>query len=211
VNKQEELNKIAEEIKNCQRCSLYRGATQAVPGEGNPEAKVVFIGEAPGFHEDQRGVPFCGAAGRLLDFLLSKAGVKREEVFVTNVLKHRPPGNRDPLPNEINACASFLDRQLAVIKPRVIVTLGRFSMAKFLPQARISQAHGQPRFVEFQGRELIVVPMYHPAAALRNGKIKEEEERDFERLGEFLKKLNGNQKTSVEIKEEKEEEQLKLV
>ena len=209
MNKQEELNKIAEEIKSCQRCPLYRGATQAVPGEGNPEAKIVFIGEAPGFHEDQRGIPFCGAAGRLLDFLLAKMGVKREEVFITNVLKHRPPGNRDPLPNEISACASSLDRQLAVIKPRVVVTLGRFSMAKFLPQARISQVHGQPRFVEFQGQELIVVPMYHPAAALRNGRIKEEEEKDFERLGEFLKKLDGKQELSV--KKEKKEEQLKLV
>ncbi len=209
MNKQEELNKIAEEIKSCQRCPLYRGATQAVPGEGNPEAKVVFIGEAPGFHEDQRGIPFCGAAGRLLDFLLSKAGIRREEVFITNVLKHRPPGNRDPLPGEISACASFLDHQLAVIKPRVVVTLGRFSMAKFLPQARISQVHGQPRFVEFQGRELIVVPMYHPAAALRNGRIKEEEEKDFERLGELLKKLDGKQE--LPVKKEKKEEQLKLV
>jgi len=161
MNKQEEINKIAEEIKTCQRCPLYRGATQAVPGEGNPEARVVFVGEAPGFHEDQRGIPFCGAAGRLLD--------------------------------------------------RVVVTLGRFSMAKFLPQARISQVHGQPRFVEFQGQELIVVPMYHPAAALRNGKIKEEEEKDFERLGEFLKKLNGKQEAPIKNKEEKKEEQLKLV
>jgi len=212
MDKQKELAKIAEEIGKCRKCGLWRRATKAVPGEGNCEAKVMLVGEAPGFNEDQRGIPFCGAAGKLLDKLLALAKLKRDEVFITNILKHRPPGNRDPLPSEIEACRSFLDRQTEVIEAKIIITLGRFSMAKFLPQALISQVHGQPRFVEFGGRELIVVPMYHPAAALRNGKIIAEEERDFEKLGSFLEKLEGKEKVEIE-KEEKieEKEQLKLI
>ena len=209
MDKQEELIKIVEEVKKCRKCGLWRGAIQSVPGEGSFDAKVVFVGEAPGFHEDQRGIPFCGAAGKLLDKLLALAKLKRDKVFITNVLKHRPSNNRDPSPEEIEACRSFLDRQIEIIEPKIIVTLGRFSMAKFLPNALISQVHGQPRFVEFEGKEIIVIPMYHPAAALRNGKIMVAEQEDFIKLEEFLEKLEG--KGTVEIEREKEEEQLKLI
>jgi len=210
MDKKEELAKVAEEVKKCRKCGLWRGATQSVPGEGSFDAQVVFVGEAPGFHEDQRGIPFCGAAGKLLDKLLALAQLERGDVFITNVLKHRPSGNRDPLPSEIEACRSFLDRQIEIIEPKIIVTLGRFSMAKFLPNALISQVHGQPRFVEFGGKEWIVIPMYHPAAALRNGKIMVAEQEDFIKLGEFLEKINGGGEVKVE-KEKEKEEQLKLI
>jgi len=210
MNRQKELAKVAEEVKKCRKCDLWRGAIQSVSGEGNFDAQVVFVGEAPGFHEDQRGIPFCGAAGKLLDKLLALAKLRRDEIFITNVLKHRPPGNRDPLPSEIEACRPFLDRQVGIIEPKIIVTLGRFSMAKFLPDALISQVHGQPRFVEFGGKEIIVVSMYHPAAALRNGKIMVAEQEDFIKLGKFLEKLNGGEEIEVE-KEKEKEEQLKLI
>jgi len=212
MNKQEELIKVAEEINRCRKCSLWQQATKAVPGEGSFDAKVIFVGEAPGFHEDQKGIPFCGAAGKLLDKLLVLARLKRDDVFITNVLKHRPPGNRDPSFEEIEACRSFLDRQIEIIDPKIIVTLGRFSMVKFLPNVLISQVHGQPRFAQWGERELIVLPMYHPAAALRNGKIMVEEQRDFRKLGAFLEKLEGKEK--IEIKKEektKDKEQLKLI
>ena len=210
MDKKEELIKVAGEVKKCRKCDLWRGAIQSVPGEGSFDAQVVFVGEAPGFHEDQRGIPFCGAAGKLLDKLLALAQLERGDVFITNVLKHRPSGNRDPLPSEIEACRSFLDRQIEIIEPKIIVTLGRFSMAKFLPNALISQVHGQPRFVEFGGKEWIVIPMYHPAAALRNGKIMVAEQEDFIKLGEFLEKINGGGEVKVE-KEKEKEEQLKLI
>jgi DNA polymerase len=215
MTKQEALSQIAEEIKKCRRCPLGEKATQAVPGEGNSDAQVMFIGEAPGFWEDQKGIPFCGAAGKLLDKLLAQADLKREEVFIANILKHRPPQNRDPQPQEIEACQFFLDRQIEVIKPKVVVSLGRFSLNKFTPGASISQIHGRPRLINFGGEELVLVPMYHPAAALRNGKIMREEEEDFRRLGEFLKKMNGEKESfsqdKAAVKQEKKEEQLKLV
>ena len=214
MTKQEALSQIAEEIKKCRRCPLGEKATQAVPGEGDSGAQVMFIGEAPGFWEDQKGIPFCGAAGKLLDKLLAQAGLKREEVFIANILKHRPPQNRDPQPQEIEACQFFLDRQIEVIKPQVVVSLGRFSLSKFLPNASITQVHGRPRLINFGGKELILVPMYHPAAALRNGKIMTEEEEDFRRLGEFLKKMSGEKESfdqdQAVAKQEKKEEQLKL-
>jgi DNA polymerase len=146
----------------------------------------MFIGEGPGFHEDQQGLPFVGPAGKLLDKLLSSIGLKREEVFITNVIKHRAPGNRDPMPSEIDACRGFLDKQIEVIDPKVVVTLGRFSMDKFIPGARISQVHGQARFVQFGDKKLIVIPMYHPAAALRAGRIMEELRKDFLGIGKYL-------------------------
>ena len=215
MTKKEELGKIAEEIRQCRRCPLGEKATQAVPGEGNSGAQVMFIGEAPGFWEDQKGIPFCGAAGKLLDKLLAQADLKREEVFIANILKHRPPQNRDPKPEEIEACQFFLDRQIEVIKPQVVVSLGRFSLNKFAAGASISQIHGRPRLINFGGEELVLVPMYHPAAALRNGKIMKEEEEDFRRLGEFLKKMKGEKESFSEdkavVKQEKKEEQLKLV
>ena len=137
------IDALAKEIHRCQRCGLANGRTRSVPGEGNPHAEIMFIGEAPGFTEDQTGKPFCGAAGNFLTQLITSIGLKREEVYITNIVKSRPPGNRDPLPEEILACKPWLDQQLEIIKPKVIVTLGRYSMARFFPGATISRIHGQ--------------------------------------------------------------------
>jgi DNA polymerase len=153
-----------------------------VPGDGPPDAAILFIGEAPGYHEDRQGRPFVGPAGQLLNEMLSGIGLRREQVFVTNLVKHRPPGNRDPEPEEIAACRGFLDRQIELVNPRVIVTLGRFAMEKFMPGVRISQVHGQAR--QIQGRTF--VPAIHPAAALHNGSWRPLLEQDFQALGRLL-------------------------
>lgn len=182
-NKEARLLEIAKEIVVCPRCELSRTRTKAVPGEGNPNARIMLIGEGPGWHEDQQGRPFVGNAGKFLNELLAIAGVKREDVFITNVVKCRPPGNRDPLPDEIAACAPYyLDRQIETIDPDVIVTLGRFSMARWFPGERISKIHGQPKKV---GKRLIV-PMYHPAAALHQSALRGAIEEDFAKLPKFL-------------------------
>lgn len=178
----ENLIALREEIAVCTRCELHRGATNSVPGEGNPNARILLIGEAPGFHEDTQGKPFVGNSGKYLTELLAKAGLSREDVFITNVVKHRPPGNRDPLPDEMLACSHFLEKQIEILNPDVIVTLGRFSLAKYFPGQRISQIHGQPK--EINGR--YVVPMYHPAAALHNGSLRPEIEADFLKLPRLL-------------------------
>lgn len=170
------LEGLALKIRSCTLCPLYNGTTQAVPGEGNPNAAIFFIGEGPGYHEDKSGRPFVGRAGQLLEQTLTKIDLKRSEVFIGNVVKHRPPENRDPAPAEILACKGWLEQQLAIIKPKIVVTLGRFSMAHFLANAKISQIHGQARRV----RDYIVLPMYHPAAALRSGSLLSEFQRDFE-------------------------------
>src|SRR5688500_7935043 len=163
-----QLREIASEVVVCPLCELARTRTKAVPGEGDPDTKVMLIGEGPGWHEDQQGKPFVGAAGKFLNELLAIAGLDREHVFITNVVKCRPPGNRDPLPDEIAACAPYLERQIAAIDPDIIVTLGRFSMARWFPGERISRIHGQPKR---EGGRLIV-PMYHPAAALHQGALR---------------------------------------
>ena len=180
--KERALEQIAEEIRVCERCELHRTRTKSVPGEGPADAKVMLIGEAPGWNEDQQGRPFVGAAGKFLEELLAKAALRRSDVFITNVVKSRPPGNRDPLPDEIAACAPYLDRQIEVIDPDVIVTLGRFSMARWFPGERISRIHGQSKRV---GRRLIV-PMYHPAAALHQQALRTTIEEDFARLPKIL-------------------------
>ena len=180
--KERALAQIAEEIRDCERCELHRTRTKSVPGEGSADARIMLIGEAPGWNEDQQGRPFVGAAGKFLEELLGKAELTRGEVFITNVVKSRPPGNRDPLPDEIAACAPYLERQIEVIDPEVIVTLGRFSMARWFPGERISKIHGQPKRV---GRRLIV-PMYHPAAALHQQTLRETIEDDFSKLPRFL-------------------------
>ena len=180
--KERALAQIAEEIRDCERCELHRTRTKSVPGEVATDACIILIGEAPGWNEDQQGRPFVGAAGKFLEELLGKAELTRGEVFITNVVKSRPPGNRDPLPDEIAACAPYLERQIEVIDPEVIVTLGRFSMARWFPGERISKIHGQPKRV---GRRLIV-PMYHPAAALHQQTLRETIEDDFSKLPRFL-------------------------
>jgi uracil-DNA glycosylase family 4 len=176
------LDDIAGEIRVCTRCELHRTRTNSVPGEGPADARIMVIGEAPGWNEDQQGRPFVGAAGKFLEELLGAAGLKRSDVFITNVVKSRPPGNRDPLPDEIAACAPFLQRQIDTIDPDVIVTLGRFSMAKWFPGERISRIHGQPKK---DGKRLIV-PMYHPAAALHQQALKATILEDFGKLPRIL-------------------------
>jgi DNA polymerase len=174
----EELLKcIAEEVEACKKCALYRGTSHGVPGEGSAQAEVMFIGEGPGYHEDRQGRPFVGPAGAFLNELLASIGLDRSTVFITNVVKHRPPDNRDPLPEEIAACSDYLARQIEAINPKVIVTLGRFSMARFFPTARIGQIHGQAKMVD--GR--LVVCMYHPAAALHKAELKQTVVDDFKR------------------------------
>ncbi len=175
------LEAIAAEIRVCTACRLHETRTRAVPGEGDPDTEVVFVGEGPGFNEDRQGRPFIGRAGDLLVKLLASIGWRREDVFITNVVKCRPPENRDPQPDEIAACASFLRRQLEVLDPAVVVTLGRFSMATFMPGVRISQAHGTVRPIdpETGARSAVALAMYHPAAALRTPAIERESYADI--------------------------------
>ena len=170
------LEAIAAEVRVCTKCRLHETRTRAVPGEGDSETEVVFVGEGPGFNEDRDGRPFIGRAGDLLVKLLASIGWRREDVFITNVVKCRPPDNRDPLPDEIAACAPYLRRQLEVLDPAVVVTLGRFSMGTFMPGARISQAHGTIRPIDpaTGASSAIVFAMYHPAAALRTPAIERE-------------------------------------
>lgn len=172
------LERVSGEIRACRACVLHEGTRQAVPGEGNPDAEILLIGEAPGQNEDLQGRPFVGASGHFLTEMLRQNGLRREDVFIANVVKHRPPNNRDPLPDEIEACASFLSHQIDAIDPLVIITLGRFSLAKFFPGEKISQIHGQPR--KIGGRT--VIPLYHPAAALHQGALRKVLEADFAKV-----------------------------
>ncbi len=176
------LKELAGRISVCQSCDLAKTRTHAVPGEGNPNADIVFIGEGPGFYEDQQARPFVGPAGKFLDELLGSIGLKRSDVFICNVLKCRPPSNRDPLPGEIAACKPWLDQQVETIGPRVIVTLGRFSMSRYFPGQAISKIHGQPRKLG----DVTVVPMYHPAAALHQASLRRTIEYDFQKLTGIL-------------------------
>lgn len=192
--KEKQLNNVRQAITACQRCPLGKTATKSVPGEGNPEAEVVFIGEAPGYWEDQKGIPFCGAAGHLLDQLLTTINLVREEVFITNILKHRPPNNRDPLPAEIAACTPFLRKQLLIIKPSLVVTLGRFALNFFLPHAYISRVHGQKKEINWEGLNLILVPLFHPAAALRNPQIAHQLREDFLSLPQIIRAIKEKKK-----------------
>lgn len=182
MNPEDELRAVAAEVRACEACQLHASRKNAVPGEGPAASELMFIGEGPGFHENEQGRPFVGAAGKYLEELLGSIGLSREQVFIGNVVKCRPPGNRDPLPEEIQACAAFLERQIQAIQPEAIVTLGRFSMARFFPKARISDIHGQARMVN--GR--LVVAMYHPAAALHQPSLRREIEADFARLPELI-------------------------
>jgi DNA polymerase len=177
-----ELTELYKEIAICQRCILAQGRTKAVPGEGPEDSTLMFIGEAPGFHEDRQGRPFVGAAGKFLEELLASIDLKREEVYICNVIKCRPPGNRDPSPAEIEACRPYLDRQIELINPRMVVTLGRFSMARYFPKTSISRIHGQPK--RMGGR--IYYPMFHPAAALHQPKYRAAIEEDMLKIPQLL-------------------------
>ena len=163
-----ELSQLDDEIAGCQGCELCRQRRQAVPGEGAENADILFIGEAPGWHEDQQGRPFVGPAGQFLDELLQAIGLKRQDVYIANVIKCRPPANRDPLPSEVKACRKWLDRQIELIKPRMIVTLGRYSLAQFMPGESMTKAHGKAKKKD----GVIYFAMYHPAAALHQGSLR---------------------------------------
>jgi len=193
---------LAAEIAECTKCPLHRGRTNVVPGEGPEGAEIMFIGEAPGFHEDQQGRPFVGASGKFLEELLESIGLTRDDVFIANVIKCRPPGNRDPLPEEIEACRSFLDRQIELLQPKLVVTLGRFSMARAFPKARISHIHGQPRKIG----GVIYYPMYHPAAALHQPSLRSVVEEDMRRIPELVDRAAQIAESSLPA----EAEQLKL-
>ncbi|MFA6529247.1 MAG: uracil-DNA glycosylase [Candidatus Gracilibacteria bacterium] len=184
------LSEIENACKNCKKCNLYKGRTNAVPGEGSVHAQVMFIGEGPGKDEDLQGRPFVGAAGKFLNQLIEAAGLKREDVFIANVVKCRPPNNRDPEPEEIQSCWPYLEEQIRIIKPELIITLGRHSMGRFLPGLKISEAHGKPkRYKGIDGGKQVYYPMYHPAVALYNGSYRQILIDDAMRIPKLLKKI----------------------
>lgn len=174
MNKQQQLDQLQQQIIDDNICPELRdGARQLVMGDGNPNAEIVFVGEAPGQKEDEQGIPFVGAAGKFLDEMLAAAGLNRSDVYITNIVKYRPPGNRDPEPEEKREFWPYLMRQIEIINPRVVMTLGRHSGACFIPDLRISRDHGHPRKVKFHEHESLVIPLYHPAAALYNGSMRQ--------------------------------------
>lgn len=181
----ETLDSLHRQVRVCQWCILSQSRKNAVPGEGPERADIMFIGEGPGFHEDQQGRPFVGPAGQFLNELLASVGLRREQVYITNVIKCRPPGNRDPLPEEIHACRPYLERQIQLIQPKLIVTLGRYSTAWFFPNAQISKIRGQPKKIG----GIIYFPMYHPAAALHQPKWRRVIEEDFRRIPQLLREI----------------------
>ena len=203
MNIEETLAQIAKEVSTCTSCALHESRKKSVPGEGPADAEIMFIGEGPGFHENEQGRPFVGASGKFLDQLLAQAGVTRSDVFICNVVKCRPPENRDPSPDELSACDAYLERQIAAINPSIIVTLGRFSMSKYTQGAKISQIHGQMRKVG----ERYVISMFHPAAALHQAALKPAILADFAKLPELLQEArtalgkSAPVKKAVELKE----------
>ncbi len=185
------MNRLAQEIGRCRECPLYQEAKNPVPGEGRVPSDLMFVGEGPGLSEDRQGRPFVGSAGRLLNRLLEGIGLHREEVFITNVVKHRPPNNRDPHPEEISACWPWLERQIALVEPKVIVCLGRYAMLRLMPfveKRKITEIHGQP-FSGPEGRVYIAV--YHPASALYQQSLLSDLEADFSRIAQVLRELRG--------------------
>ncbi len=186
------LNKIANQIRSCQKCQLCKNRMNAVPGIGSHDAKIIFIGEGPGKDEDLQGEPFVGAAGKFLNTLLESISLERKDVFITNVVKCRPPNNRDPLPEEVATCWSYLDAQIKLIQPEIIVTLGRHSMVRFLPGLKISDVHGQAKRIKgLYSDKQIIFPIYHPAAALYNPNLRVTMFRDIAKLPILIKKLKN--------------------
>ncbi|WP_456422871.1 type-4 uracil-DNA glycosylase [Thermococcus sp.] len=194
MGKEELMKKLEERIRNCRKCPLGELRTNAVPGSGSYYAKVMFVGEAPGYWEDQKGLPFVGRAGKVLDELLSEIGLSRDEVYITNIVKCRPPENRDPTEEEIKACSPYLDRQIDIIRPKVIVPLGRHSMRYILTKfgfepEPISKIHGKTFETRTLFGKLVIMPMYHPAAALYKPPIREELRKDFVKLAKLLEEI----------------------
>jgi len=187
MSAEEDLAVIAAEVSVCTKCPLHHSRKKAVPGEGPANAEIMFIGEGPGFHENEQGRPFVGAAGQFLDQLLAQAGLVRPDVWIGNVVKCRPPANRDPQPEELAACDPYLERQIKAINPSIIVTLGRYSMGKFMTGAKISAVHGQMRKLG----DRYVIPMFHPAAALHQPSLKPAIMADFAKLPELLQQARA--------------------
>jgi DNA polymerase len=206
MNKKETMQQIENNVKNCQKCRLYKGAHNPVPGEGDINAEIIFIGEAPGANEDATGRPFVGRAGKLLERLLAKIGYTREQVWIGNIIKHRPPGNRDPMPDEIRACVPYLNLQLKTLDPKLIVTLGRFAMNFFYPEGKISRDRGRL----IKSKDHHVYPVYHPAAGLRNSKLLADLRDDFLRIPEVLEKIKSGQIEPATEEESSPDGQLKL-
>lgn len=195
-SKQAKLDALSDQIQTDKVCpELAAGATQLVFGVGSPDANLVFIGEAPGKNEDLKGEPFVGAAGKFLNEMLAMIGLERKDIYITNIVKYRPPNNRDPLPEEKKAFLPYLQTQLEIIQPKVLVTLGRHSMSCFLPDLQISQVHGQPKRIKLSLKtateplQLVILPLFHPAAALYNGSMRQTLIDDFARIPEILKKI----------------------
>lgn len=180
------LAELNQKIANCTKCELHQNRIQAVPGGGNPNAKIMFIGEAPGKTEDEKGLPFVGSAGSFLNEMLNSIELEREDVYIANIIKCRPPANRDPLPKEIETCLPYLKEQILILKPKIVVTLGRFSLNLFFPELKISAVHGKPQIYH----NLYLLPLYHPAAALYNGSQREVHLKDFQILKTLLNQQN---------------------
>ncbi|QQG47759.1 MAG: uracil-DNA glycosylase [Candidatus Woesebacteria bacterium] len=187
MTKQEALRLLKIIIQKDKSLPLRDQATQLVFGVGAPSAKIFFLGEAPGFYEDQKGEPFVGAAGKLLNQNLERIGIKRKDVFISNIVLFRPPANRDPEEKEIKSFEKYIDKMIAVVSPKIIVTLGRFSMAKFLKNVKISSVHGKIYKLQLKNKDIIVLPMFHPAAALRNPQFMDSFQKDFLKLKEYVK------------------------
>lgn len=191
MNKDTKLQSLHKKwLAEC-ACGLRKTATQGVPGSGSTNAEVVFIGEAPGAKEDKEGRPFVGAAGKFLTEMLMSIGMKREDIYITNIVKYRPPDNRDPTADEITACAPWLEEEIRLIEPKLIVFLGRYSMNHFFPKEKISSAHGTLITAPMWGKEQLFLPLYHPAAALYNGSLREVLKVDFKKIPLILKKIKG--------------------
>ena len=188
------LTDLYQQIELCRKCDIARLRTKVVPGEGAENAEIMFIGEAPGWHEDQQGRPFVGQAGQFLDQLLLSINLKRPQVYIANIIKCRPPDNRDPLPTEIQSCRDWLDKQIDIIKPKMIVTLGRYSLARYFPNESIGKIHGKARKLD----GVIYYPMYHPAAALHQGSLRQIIEADMLRIPQILAQSEGITETTDE-------------
>ena len=211
MDKQKLLDQLKEKMAEDNLLPLKKGSTQLVFGDGSSNAEILFIGEGPGYWEDVKGIPFVGNAGALLNQMLAMVKIPRNDVYITNVIHHRPPQNRDPELSEIKAYEPYLDEIIKIIEPKVIVTLGRFSMAKFLPGVFISSVHGKEKKLSVNGREVLILPMYHPAAALRNGDVKQKFKMDFEKLPDILEKARVVKSEKKEVSKELKAEQMNLI
>lgn len=195
MNKAEKLNQLNTLMSLCNNCALRNDCSQVVPGDGNPEAQIMFVGEAPGKKEDEMGIPFVGAAGKFLDEMLVTIKLKRENVYIANVVKCRPPENRDPLPEEIETCWPWLEKQIEIIDPKLIITLGRHSLGRFFPLMKISEVHGKAFRRDFPAMgSRVFYALYHPAAALYNGSMRETLIKDFSRIPKILEKIEKESK-----------------